>query len=105
MTTPPPSAQQGEPHQGEPQPSVVHTELHQATPLEAISAMALLIDELDQRGEDAWDLDARLEEIERVLIREALDRCNGNRTETAKFLKLSFRSMRYRLKKLDVEES
>ena len=71
---------------------------------EDLSAIALFIDELDRRGEEAWSLDLRLEEVERSLIREALDRCHGNRTEAAKYLKVSFRSLRYRLKKLKITD-
>ena len=70
-----------------------------------LSAIALLISELDDSAldEDQWDLDHKLEEIERALIREMLDRCQGNRTSAAKMLNLSFRSLRYRLKKLNLD--
>ena len=70
-----------------------------------LSAIALLISELDEESvtQDQWDLDHKLEQIERALIREMLDRCHGNRTSAAKMLNLSFRSLRYRLKKLDFD--
>lgn len=68
-----------------------------------LSAMALLIHELDDEAA-AWDMEQCLENVERTLIKEALDRCAGNRTETAKYLGVSFRSLRYRLKKLGIDD-
>lgn len=67
-----------------------------------LSALATLIHELDDESSERWDIESCLEGVERGLIEEALDRCAGNRTETAKFLGLSFRSLRYRLKKLGI---
>ena len=49
------------------------------------------------------DLDGRLQKLERALITEALSRTGGNKTEAAKGLGISFRSMRYRLEKLGFE--
>ncbi len=46
------------------------------------------------------DLDACLEEIERSLIEQALSETGGNITRAAETLGISFRSLRYRLKKL-----
>lgn len=76
---------------------------------ENLSALALLVQELDddkesQNSKDAWDIEICLEKVEKGLIKEALDRCSGNRTETAKYLGLSFRSLRYRLKKLGIDD-
>ncbi|UTA47330.1 sigma-54 dependent transcriptional regulator [Simiduia sp. 21SJ11W-1] len=48
-------------------------------------------------------LDEHLEEIEKDLIVNALDETKWNRTEAAKRLGISFRSLRYRLKKLGLE--
>jgi two-component system response regulator PilR (NtrC family) len=48
-------------------------------------------------------LEAYLEMIEKRLINEALIENKWNKTATAKYLGLSFRSLRYRLKKLDLE--
>ncbi|MEZ4271457.1 MAG: sigma-54 dependent transcriptional regulator [Myxococcota bacterium] len=45
-------------------------------------------------------LEERLEEIERNLMRRALERANGVKTHAAELLGLSFRSFRYRLQKL-----
>ena len=74
-----------------------------------LSALALLIQELDDEKESEkstrdWDIEICLENVEKGLIKEALDRCSGNRTETAKYLGLSFRSLRYRLKKLGIDD-
>ena len=48
-------------------------------------------------------LDEHLEKIERKAITIALEENNGDRTATAEQLGLSFRSLRYRLKKLDMD--
>lgn len=52
----------------------------------------------------AGDLDAYLEDIERRVLSEALDSHRWNRTETAQYLGISFRSLRYRMKKLALDE-
>ncbi len=46
------------------------------------------------------DLEALLEATERRFLEEALERTGGNKTEAARVLGLSFRSLRYRLDKL-----
>jgi two-component system response regulator PilR (NtrC family) len=48
-------------------------------------------------------MEAWLEDRERKLILQALDRTNGNLTEAAKLLGMSFRSIRYRVAKLKIE--
>jgi two-component system response regulator PilR (NtrC family) len=52
--------------------------------------------------EDGLDLERHLEEYERGIIIKALERTGGNRTEAARLLHVSFRSIRYRLSKLGV---
>jgi two-component system response regulator PilR (NtrC family) len=52
--------------------------------------------------EDGLDLERHLEEYERSIIIGALERTAGNRTEAARLLHVSFRSMRYRLSKLGI---
>lgn len=52
----------------------------------------------------AGDLDSYLAEIERDILLEALESHRWNRTETAKSLGVSFRSLRYRLKKLGLDD-
>ena len=56
--------------------------------------------------EEGLDLDAYLAAIERELLLKALERSNNVRTRAAELLKMSFRSIRYRLAKfgLDVGE-
>ncbi|NNB46825.1 sigma-54-dependent transcriptional regulator [Pseudomonas chlororaphis] len=49
------------------------------------------------------DLEDHLQEIERRLILQALEHTRWNRTAAAQRLSLSFRSMRYRLKKLGLD--
>ncbi|MDF1536021.1 MAG: sigma-54 dependent transcriptional regulator [bacterium] len=50
------------------------------------------------------DLDARVADYERQLILSALRQTGGNRTRAAEFLGITFRSLRYRLKKLGMAE-
>jgi two-component system response regulator PilR (NtrC family) len=64
---------------------------------------AVKIDTVDSVDLDAgFDLDAYLGAIERRLVLRALDRANGNRTEAAKLLGMTFRSFRYRIAKYDL---
>jgi len=49
--------------------------------------------------EGGIDLEALLNQIEVSLLKQALERTNGNKTEAAKLLGLNFRSFRYRLAK------
>ena len=48
-------------------------------------------------------LETYLENIEKEVISKALERCRWNKTEAAKTLGISFRALRYRLKKLELE--
>ncbi len=50
------------------------------------------------------DLEGYLEQMERRIIRSALEECRWNKTATAKYLGISFRSLRYRLAKLGLED-
>jgi two-component system, NtrC family, response regulator PilR len=52
--------------------------------------------------DDGMDLEHHLEEYERTILIKALEKTNGNRTEAARLLRVSFRSMRYRLSKLGI---
>jgi len=51
--------------------------------------------------EEGVDLEAILETAEKTLLRKALEKTQGVKTEAAKLLKLSFRSFRHRLQKYD----
>tara|TARA_R110002110_G_scaffold415765_1_gene655140 strand:+ start:20126 stop:21526 length:1401 start_codon:yes stop_codon:yes gene_type:complete len=50
------------------------------------------------------DLEGYLERIERDILSQALEECRWNKTATAKLLGISFRSLRYRLKKLQLDD-
>jgi len=50
------------------------------------------------------DLEGYLENLEREIISAALEECRWNKTATAKLLGISFRSLRYRQKKLELED-
>ena len=67
-------------------------------------------DENSERSDKAYeshnaygDLEGYLEDIEREMISRALEQCRWNKTETAKMLGISFRSLRYRQKKLGLD--
>ena len=49
-------------------------------------------------------LDSILEEIERGYLKKALDCSNGNKNKAAELLGISFRSLRYRLAKQQLNE-
>ncbi|OQY18865.1 MAG: hypothetical protein B6I36_05845 [Desulfobacteraceae bacterium 4572_35.1] len=49
--------------------------------------------------EAGLNLESYLEEVERQILQQALERCGGVRKHAAKLLQLSFRSIRYRLDK------
>ena len=48
------------------------------------------------------DLESWLAKIERGMLQQALTRTGGNRTEAARLLGISFRSIRYKLDKFGV---
>ncbi len=54
-------------------------------------------------GADGLPLDDVLEDQERQAILAALAKTSGNRTAAARLLGISFRQLRYRLKKLDID--
>ena len=53
--------------------------------------------------EAGLDLQAHLDAIERRLLEQALERTGGVKTEAARLLALTFRSLRYRLAKFGIE--
>lgn len=55
-------------------------------------------EELFERG-----LEAVLEDVERNLILHALAKADNSKTRAAELLKLGFRSLRYRTKKLGID--
>ena len=61
---------------------------------------ALAMDNLPDTG---LDLDAHIGEIEQKILVKALSRTSGNRTEAARLLKISLRSIRYRLSKYGLD--
>jgi two-component system response regulator PilR (NtrC family) len=50
------------------------------------------------------DMEGYLEDLERQILTRALETSRWNKTSAAKLLGISFRSLRYRLKKLDLED-
>ncbi len=51
--------------------------------------------------EEGINLNEELARIERLLIKKALQKAHGSKTKAAKYLKISFDSLRYRIEKLD----
>jgi two-component system response regulator PilR (NtrC family) len=49
------------------------------------------------------DLESKLEDQERQLIMQALESTRWNKTAAAKKLGITFRALRYKLKKLDLD--
>jgi two-component system response regulator PilR (NtrC family) len=54
--------------------------------------------------DDGVNLDGLLSEIEKRWLLSAIEETQGNKTEAAKLLQMSFRSFRYRLAKLGLDE-
>ena len=52
---------------------------------------------------DGIELEGVVENLERSLIEQSLEKTGGNKTEAAKLLGITFRSLRYRLKKYGLE--
>ncbi len=65
---------------------------------------AVTIASLPQETGGGETLDDLLLRYERLLIEKALAKAGGNRTRAAELLGITFRSLRYRLKKMGVEE-
>ena len=70
-----------------------------------MNRLQVLLNEQGLDLESAYgDLEGYLESIEKQVISNALEQSRWNRTATAKLLGISFRSLRYRLKKLGLED-
>ncbi|MDG2272429.1 MAG: sigma-54 dependent transcriptional regulator [Halioglobus sp.] len=69
----------------------------------APKAMIQQVEKAQQQHEANGDLEGYLEAIEREMIGQALEQCRWNKTATAKMLGISFRSLRYRQKKLGLD--
>jgi two-component system response regulator PilR (NtrC family) len=57
----------------------------------------------DLAGGEAVSLDEEMDRLEKSMLLKALEKTGGNKTEAAKLLNISFRSMRYRLEKHGIE--
>ena len=67
---------------------------HQSQPARAIESSTNMAD---------GNLEAYIENIERLAINEALEATRWNKTAAAEKLGISFRALRYRCKKLNIE--
>jgi two-component system response regulator PilR (NtrC family) len=68
----------------------------------AVSGAVALPAEAPDLPESGFDLQAHLDGIERRLLEQALQRAGGVKTEAARLLSLTFRSLRYRLAKYGI---
>jgi len=69
-----------------------------------IQAEDLHLPEVDGEETDpGFDLEGQLDQTEREMIQKALEQTRYNKTAAAKVLGLSFRQLRYRLKKLGID--
>ncbi len=57
----------------------------------------------DDIPEEGIDLNEELEKFEKLLIKKAFRKANGSKTKAAKYLNISFDSIRYRIDKLDIQ--
>ena len=69
-------------------------------PMRTKSSRSSKIDTSFQLPEQGMDLESYLSNIESNILQQALKRTDGNKTQAAELLGLSFRSLRYRLAKL-----
>lgn len=58
----------------------------------------------DNLSGDTGELQSYLDDVERERILQALEQTRWNKTQAAKLLGISFRALRYRLEKLDLEQ-
>jgi two-component system response regulator PilR (NtrC family) len=58
----------------------------------------------DGPPEDASELQSYLDNVERERILQALEQTRWNKTKAAKLLGISFRALRYRVEKLELEK-
>ncbi|NUN13259.1 MAG: sigma-54-dependent Fis family transcriptional regulator [Myxococcales bacterium] len=63
------------------------------------------VDDLKILPPNGCDLDQILADLERALLYQALERTNGNKTDAAKLLRISFRSIRYKLDKYNISDA
>jgi len=81
---------------------VLNTDILDELRGEEMPGQALSLQQLQENG---INLDDALEGVEQRLLQQALDSSHGNITEAAKLLGVSFRSLRYRLRKPGVKIS
>ena len=84
-------------------------QLREAAPVESAAepggalAAAAASSAAPANGASAGGLDDRVEELERRAIRDALEKTRYNKTKAAALLGLTFRQLRYKVKKLNLE--
>lgn len=85
-------------------PNVKASPPHNSNTLDTLQDDSILSEtDVDQEVKSAPSLESRLEEQERELITQALEATRWNKTAAAKNLGITFRALRYKLKKLNLE--
>ena len=79
--------------------------LPNAEPLSTSPQPAAAAPNLAPPTEDASELQSYLDNVERERILQALEQTRWNKTKAAKLLGISFRALRYRVEKLDLEKN
>jgi two-component system response regulator PilR (NtrC family) len=74
------------------------------TPAHPLSAARRIVQEGVAIPDDGMDLEARLADIERAYLVAALERTNGHLTNAARLLGITFRAIRYKIKKHGLKE-
>jgi two-component system response regulator PilR (NtrC family) len=83
---------------------ILAEDLHLPSPLPAQAAVREDSAGSWQPEEAFGDMESYLEDMERQILTRALEESRWNKTSAAKLLGISFRSLRYRLKKLDLDQ-
>ncbi len=83
-------------------PAVARNSLQLAQPPQATAGKSVLYPDVDVE-QPVHSLEEFLEGIEKEVITRALEACRWNKTAAAEQLGISFRALRYRLKKLDLK--
>ena len=75
-----------------------------AEPEQPAASITAVAANASEKGEQEGPLQSYLDDVERQRILEALEKTRWNKTKAAKLLGISFRALRYRLEKLELDK-
>ncbi|MFC0471021.1 sigma 54-interacting transcriptional regulator [Halalkalibacter kiskunsagensis] len=84
------------------EPSSQCVERHHLPPLHHVNAAPNFLNQSNQLIEVDGDLQQVVNEYEKTVIIQTLDKCQGNRTKAAKVLGISLRSLYYKMEKYNI---